>query len=162
MRWPKNACRGPTPRISPTAWPAGTGWPERAGNPGTFWSWPTVPDAGSPPDISEKRYNRLALKKRLLNDIWKETTPEMDCGFAISYLPEAKAAMDERMILESDVTSVLQYVRETGEAIQDCGTGLIIARRRLGNVTFWVKYEERDGGYLVHSAYSHRMNVQTR
>jgi Fe-S oxidoreductase len=119
-------------------------------------------DAGSPPDISEKRYNRLALKKRLLNDIWKETTPEMDCGFAIDYLPEARAAMDDRMILESDVTAVLQYARETGEAIQDCGTGLIIARRRLGNVTFWVKYEERDGGYLVHSAYSHRMNVQTR
>jgi Fe-S oxidoreductase len=119
-------------------------------------------DAGSPPDISKKRYNRLSLKKRLLNNIWRETTPDMDCGFDISYLPEAKAAMDERMILESDVTSVLEYVRETGEAVQDCDTGLVIARRRLGNVTFWVKYEESGNGYLVHSAYSHRMNVQTR
>ena len=86
----------------------------------------------------------------------------MNRGFEISYLPEARAAMDERMILEGDVAGVLEYMRETGEAVMDCETGLLIARHRDGNVTFWVKYEETGGGYLVHSAYSHRMNVKTR
>jgi hypothetical protein len=87
----------------------------------------------------------------------------MDCGFAIELSAGGQSRhgrphdTGERRDRRAPV-----HARETGEAIQDCGTGLIIARRRLGNVTFWVKYEERDGGYLVHSAYSHRMNVQTR
>ena len=29
-------------------------------------------------------------------------------------------------------------------------------------MTFWVKYEEVDGGYRVHRAYSHRMNIVNR
>jgi hypothetical protein len=53
-------------------------------------------------------------------------------------------------------------MRETGEAVHGLRDRLLIARHRDGNVTFWVKYEETGGGYLVHSAYSHRMNVKTR
>lgn len=119
-------------------------------------------DAGAPPDISQKRYHRLTLKKRLLEELWKEADPEMDCGFEIAYTPEAEKRMDDRMILKSDVVNTLAGMRETGEAIFDAESGLFITRRRDGNVTFWVKYEETDGGYLVHSAYSHRMNVVTR
>ena len=119
-------------------------------------------DAGAPPDISQKRYNRLTLKTRLLKELWKEADPEMDCGFEITYTPEAEKMMDDRMILKSDVVNTLSGMRETGEAIFDEESGLFITRRRDGNVTFWVKYEETEGGYLVHSAYSHRMNVVTR
>ena len=53
-------------------------------------------------------------------------------------------------------------LKETGEAILDGVTGLVITRARLGNVTFWVKYTETETGYLVHRAYSHRMTIQTR
>ena len=53
-------------------------------------------------------------------------------------------------------------LRETGEAILDADTGLCVTRTRLGNVTFWVKYQEIPGGYLVFGAYSHRMNIVTR
>ena len=37
-----------------------------------------------------------------------------------------------------------------------------ISRYRLGNVTFWVKFTEDAEGYVIHSAYSHRMTVETR
>ena len=57
---------------------------------------------------------------------------------------------------------VLQSLRQTGEAIRDEESGLLLTRARLGNVTFWVKYEEVDGGYRVHRAYSHRMNIVNR
>ena len=86
----------------------------------------------------------------------------MELGFTIDYTPEAIEMMDDRMILKSDVTRVLQSLRETGEAILDEETGLIVTRARLGNVTFWVKFTETDTGYLVHRAYSHRMTIQTR
>ena len=86
----------------------------------------------------------------------------MDLGFTIEYTPEAEEMMDDRMILKSDVLRVLQALRETGEAILDEETGLIVTRARLGNVTFWVKFTETGSGYLVHRAYSHRMTIQNR
>ena len=118
--------------------------------------------AGSPPDISEKRYNRLTLKEHLCETLWKETIVKEDPGFEIRYTEEALALMDDRMILKSDVEEVMKSVRETGEAVYDEESGLLLSRKRLGNVTFWVKYLETEKGYLVCRAYSHRMNVEKR
>ena len=120
-------------------------------------------DAGAPPDISEKRYNRLNLKRELLWELWQEETAEMKLDYELTFTEEARRLMDSRMILTDDVIAVLNDYRESGEAILDSETGLLIARRRLGNATFWVKFTE-DGqqGYIVHGAYSHRMNVVRR
>ncbi len=120
-------------------------------------------DAGAPPDISQKRYNRLTLKKELLWELWQEETKEMKLDFDLRFTKEALRLMDERMILKDDVIAVLEEQRQTGEAIYDADSGLTIARRRIGNATFWVKYTPLEGGgYLVHSAYSHRMQVERR
>lgn len=119
-------------------------------------------NAGSPPDISEKRFNRLALKHNLLQNIWNEEIEEMQCEFDVTYTDEALVMMDDRMILKSDIIQVFKNLRETGEAILDSESGLCITRTRLGNVTFWVKYTEIENGYHVHSAYSHRMNIVQR
>ena len=86
----------------------------------------------------------------------------MDLGFTVEYTPEAETMMDDRMILKTDVIQVLQNLKETGEGIFDEDTGLCVTRARLGNVTFWVKYTDTETGYLVHRAYSHRMNVTNR
>ena len=62
-----------------------------------------------------------------------------------------------------DVITVIDAVRETGECIYDEESGLLIARHRIGNATFWVKFSrEDDAHYLVHRAWSHRMNVVKR
>ena len=114
------------------------------------------------PDISAKRYNRLGLKQQLLKDYWHEDVEEVELGFTIDYTDEAIAMMDDRMILKTDVIRVLQHLKETGEAILDEETGLVVTRARLGNVTFWVKFTETETGYLIHRAYSHRMTIQTR
>ena len=120
-------------------------------------------DAGAPPDISEKRYNRLSLKRELLRELWQEETAEMKLGYQLNYTEEARRLMDERMILTDDVIAVLNDYRKTGEAILDSETGLMVARRRIGNATFWVKFTmEGEDAYLVHGAYSHRMNVVRR
>ena len=114
------------------------------------------------PDISAKRYNRLSLKNTLLSEVWNEEVEAVDLGFTVEYTPEAEVMMDDRMILKTDVIRVLQNLQETGEAILDEDTGLCVTRARLGNVTFWVKYTETETGFLVHRAYSHRMNVMNR
>ena len=114
------------------------------------------------PDISQKRYNRLSLKNQLREELWNEEVENVDLGFTIDYTPEAIAMMDDRMILKTDVIRVLQSLRETGEAIFDEETQLCITRCRLGNVTFWVKFRDIEGGYRVFAAYSHRMNIVNR
>ena len=119
-------------------------------------------DACETPDISEKRYNRLTLKKELLRELWQEEPIEMKLDFSIAYTDEARKMMDDRMILTDDVVAVLDDFHKNGEAILD-EDGLLVARRRVGNATFWVKFSrEEEGAYLVHRAYSHRMNVVKR
>ena len=118
-------------------------------------------DAGAPPDISEKRWNRLTLKRSLLCELWGEESMEDKLDFELNYTDEARRMMDERMILTDDVIAVLEDFRSSGEAIED-EDGLLVARRRVGNATFWVKFSLADGGFLVHRAWSHRMRVEKR
>ena len=119
--------------------------------------------ADEAPDISQKRDNRRALKRALLRELWQEEQTEMKLDFEVLYTDDARRMMDARMILTEDVAAVLQDMRETGEAIFDGESGLTIARKRIGNTTFWVKFtREGDAVYRVHSAYSHRMNVVRR
>ena len=114
------------------------------------------------PDLSRKRYNRLGLKNQLRQELWHEEVEPMDLGFTIEYEKEAEIMMDDRMILKTDIIAVMEHLRETGEAIADADSGLLITRCRIGNVTFWAKYREIPGGYRIYSAYSHRMQVAVR
>ena len=118
-------------------------------------------DASDAPDISEKRYNRLNLKNELLREVWLEEPMEKKMDYTLSYEGQARELMDRRMILTEDVIAVLDAFRETREGIRD-EDGLLIARRRIGNATFWVKFAEEDRGYRVYRAWSHRMKVEKR
>ena len=87
----------------------------------------------------------------------------MEPEFKVTYTPEAREMMDARMILTEDAEHVLQTMRETGEAVLDAESGLTITRARIGNTTFWVGFtSEGEDSYLVHRAYSHRMQVERR
>ncbi|MBQ2960446.1 MAG: 4Fe-4S dicluster domain-containing protein [Oscillospiraceae bacterium] len=116
-------------------------------------------DAGNPPDISEKRWNRLTLKNNMLREIWGEESEMAKLPYELNFSDEALEMMDDRMILKSDVIAVIEHMRETGAAIDDEDTGYIMANHRVGNVTFWVALTEDAEGYTVHRAYSHRMKI---
>ena len=118
-------------------------------------------DAGAPPDISEKRRNRLNLKNELLQEVWLEEAMEKKLDYSLAFTREAREMMDDRMILVEDVIAVLEDFRASGEAIEE-EDGLLVARCRVGNATFWVKFSCTEDGYLVHRAWSHRMNVIRR
>jgi hypothetical protein len=118
-------------------------------------------DAGAPPDISEKRYNRLTLKNGLLHELWGEEAKEMKLDYDLIFTDAARQMMDERMILVEDVIAVIEGFRQNGEAIED-EDGLLVARRRVGNATFWVKFSRTENGFLVLRAWSHRMRIEKR
>ena len=116
--------------------------------------------AGDPPDISEKRRNRLMLKNRLLQEVWGENVTTEKYGFSLEFTDEARAMMDDRMILDTDVYQVMADYRESGNAVVDNDTGILTTCLRIGNVTFWVRFREAGGAYIISGAYSHRMTVK--
>jgi len=73
--------------------------------------------------------------------------------------PEVSELLEHRMILEEDLQQVLHHAEMTGEKIRGPKTGHFIARRRPVSVTYWVEYSCGDKGFIIHNAYSHRMEV---
>ena len=100
---------------------------------------------------------RCTEYRRIPVCIWR-----LSCQWLGLSRPATEAAANTAA-LPSASEPYVNAVRETGECIFDEESGLLIARRRVGNATFWVKFSrEEDGHYLVHRAWSHRMNVVKR
>ena len=60
-------------------------------------------DAGTPPDISEKRYNRMRLKNDLLRELWNEEVYDVGPDYDLAVYGRSAAADGQRMILKDDV-----------------------------------------------------------
>lgn len=119
--------------------------------------------AGNPPDISEKRRNRLKLKRKLLEEVWNEEVIEVSPDYKILIPEDVAKILDERMILEEDVYAVIAAYHAGASAAYDEKSGLLTSSLRRGNVTFWLKFTEDEAGvYTIRGAYSHRMKVKTR
>ncbi len=113
-------------------------------------------------DISKRRRNRLRLKKHLLKELWSRDMEEKEYPFTLQFTVQAKELMEERMILEEDVYGVMTGVHQGDSVMRDEKSNLLVARRLLGHVTFWVKFTrtDRENDYIIHSAYSHRMKIE--
>ncbi len=111
------------------------------------------------PDLSARRANRLKLKQKLLEELWKEGF-EMETMLPVVYADGVMEQMEERMILKSDVDAVLKAYEASKEAVFDEEQGWFVTCHRLDNVTFWVKFTREDDQYTVRGAYSHRMTVE--
>mgnify|MGYP001323275776 CR=1 FL=1 len=119
--------------------------------------------AGNPPDISQKRKNRLSLKRRLLEEIWNEEVIEVNPEYKIVIPEDIAKILDDRMILEEDVYAVIEEYHTGGSAAYDETSGLLTSSARKGNVTFWLTFTEDEADvYTIRGAYSHRMKVRTR
>jgi glutamate synthase (NADPH/NADH) small chain len=110
---------------------------------------------------SQRHENRARLKRRLLKELWGE---KMD-GQAeyetikLSVSEEVEQLLEERLILVEDIQQVIDYAERTGNKFLNRETGHSLARHRPAKVTYWVEYTEQDGTFVVHKAYSHRMEI---
>lgn len=113
------------------------------------------------PTLSERRANRVNLKKKMLKDLWSE---EMKINYEYEHLKviideKLKYKMDDELILESDIKKVIGHAEKTSNSFFNPENGHILAWRRLVNVTFWVEYEKIDDVFKIKNVYCHRMNV---
>jgi NADPH-dependent glutamate synthase beta subunit-like oxidoreductase len=126
------------------------------------------PDAGEPdaaarrrPGWSERQENRARLKASLAKELWGERVQEMHEyeSLALIIAPEVAEVLDKRRILVEDIQRVIHEAEKSGSAAVHPHTGRLKASYRPYRTTIWVEYSPAPEGYVIHTAYSHRMEV---
>jgi len=123
-----------------------------------------VPDPAvrKDPGWSQRQENRWRLKERLLKELWSEEEPPKRTGYGeirLQIRPEVRRLLEERRILDEDLQRVIHHAESSGEKFRHPGTGRLKASFKPRKVTFWVEYERCAEGFVIHNAYSHRMEV---
>lgn len=125
-----------------------------------------APEDGEPavrprPGWSERQENRARLKDSLAVELWGEGRQAMPAYGRIRLIiaPEVARLIDRRRILDEDIRRVIYAAEESGNVAVHPPTGRIKACHRPYRTTIWVEYSLTPEGYVVHTAYSHRMEV---
>jgi len=119
-------------------------------------------DRSGPPTLSQKRKNRLTVKRDLLKRIWgieMKDTEEADETVSI-YIPEnVQQKMDILKILEEDVVKTIKTSETSGYRLYDQETDTYIVHLRIGIITYWVMYKKTGEMIKIANVYSHRMEI---
>lgn len=112
--------------------------------------------------FSQRHENRARLKEKLLKTMWSEAMPEQaDYESIHLVLPEdVQQMVEDRLILVEDMQKVIEYAERTHKRLFNGASGHYLAYFKPTSVTYWVEYTpQADGSYLIHKAYSHRMEI---
>lgn len=114
-----------------------------------------------PPDYSLRHSNRIALKKTLLRDIWKEDmeTSEKNLPYKMRISTDIRQIMEDRLILEEDIQQVLDHAEKSGLSLLNKTNGHLLAYYCPAYVTYWVEYTKENDIFVIHNTYSHRMVI---
>lgn len=115
--------------------------------------------ARAAPGYSLRQDNRARLKQRMLRAWWHEEQ-ETIVKLHLRYDKDLAELLDERLILEDDIRAVIEHALATGQFIEVTSSGLRIAHKKIGHVTYWVYFAPEGDGWLVRRAYSHRMEIR--
>ena len=73
---------------------------------------------------------------------------------------EMQEKMADRMIRRKDISDVIAYAEQTGNKLRGSVSGHFLSYCKVASVTFWVEYSPEEGGYRIHTTYSHRMEIE--
>lgn len=114
------------------------------------------------PTLSDRHKNRAQLKLKLLKELWGEE-PGMDAMMNSDIrliIPEdVQQSMENRYILMEDIQKVIENAEKNKERFFNAEDANYLANLKIDNVTYWVRYQPKDDGFLVNSVYSHRMEI---
>jgi Fe-S oxidoreductase len=120
------------------------------------------PAARPDPGFSGRRDNRLRLRRRLLRELWGESMSDPVPPVALVISDAVRADIERKLLLVDDIAEVIAEAERSGQKLKDRATGRLTASGRIGTMTTWVEYEPSDGGFIVHRAYGHRMQVEVK
>ena len=117
-------------------------------------------------DISDKRFNRRHLKESLLKDLWHEESGMEELTSVPKVLnkhlyinEDLKEVLSDRLILFEDVANTIEYGETSGNKVMRPSDKHYFTHFRPGIITYWVEYSLTDSGYILHNAYSHRLEI---
>ncbi|WP_378954052.1 pyridine nucleotide-disulfide oxidoreductase/dicluster-binding protein [Pelosinus sp. sgz500959] len=111
------------------------------------------------PGYSDRQENRARLKATLLKELWGESMNKED-DMMLMISEHVKQLMEEGMILKSDVAQVIKYAESTGNKLKNIEKNTYTAYFKPVSVTYWVEYSLQENGFVVHNAYSHRLEIK--
>ena len=113
------------------------------------------------PGISDRRKNRLSLKKILLQKYWNEDMKTENPKRELLISPALKEKLDKAMILETDILFVIEHCEASGKKIVDPASGHLTGFCQAGNMTYWAVYKILDDTRIeLINAYGHRMKIE--
>jgi hypothetical protein len=124
---------------------------------------PLLPDPAQRPrpGWSDRQENRARLRSSLARELWGEGAQAMQEYERIRLIvsPEVAELLEKRRILNEDVQQVIYEAENSGSVVVHPQTGRLKASLRPYRATIWVEYSPTPEGYVVHTAYSHRMEI---
>ncbi|MTK11170.1 MAG: FAD-dependent oxidoreductase [Clostridiaceae bacterium] len=113
------------------------------------------------PTLSQRHENRALVKINLLKRFWNEEINDFtrDSGLKLIINDNIQKQMEDRLILFEDIEKVIVNAQKNRKRFLNPETMHYLTRMRISNVTYWVEYEEKDKELIIHSVYSHRMEV---
>lgn len=113
------------------------------------------------PGFSARHENRARLKEQLLAELWGEATSSVRAHQKIRLVlsQEIIDLLNNRHILEEDIKKVILCAEQTGKHMINPDNNHRLVGFKPIRVTYWVEYEATDQGYVIHNAYSHRMQL---
>jgi len=113
------------------------------------------------PGISERRNNRLKLKKKLLNEFWNENAIMENPIDKLFVSAELREKLNKEWMLEQDILIVIGNCEQSGEKLFDPEAGTFSGHMNVGNMTYWVEYRlTQDKVFELVNAYCHRMKIE--
>ena len=118
----------------------------------------------SMPTVSQRRDNRVYLKKSMLGKYWSEEMKDARKEYDIELIipDEIYEDMDANRILEEEVYNVVDFLLRTNRRVVDPETGIHSGYRQIGYMTYWVSFKETatENVYEIVDVYDHRMEIE--
>jgi Fe-S oxidoreductase len=113
-----------------------------------------------PPPFTTRAGNRLALRRRVLEEFWGEASPTPEAPMNLTMTDELRRRLSEAMILESELREVVEDCERSGRKLLHPDTGAFTGRGSVGHLTLWATYRPLPDGFEILNAYTHRMAIE--
>ena len=111
------------------------------------------------PGYSQRHENRARLKKDILRGVWGQAAAGEPGTIVLTISGELRDILEQRQILDEDIRQVIEYAEQSGNKLVNRQTGHFLTHHKPAAVTYWVEYAPAAGEFIIHNAYSHRMEI---
>ncbi len=115
-----------------------------------------------PPSLTQRRVNRLLLKRRFMDTAGAEMLNGQGDVIPMTLVisPELAQKMDKLLILEEDIRQTIRHCEDNNEKVFDQATGQYSGYLQIGVITCWVTYGKNGGSFVLNNVYAHRMVIE--